>query len=202
MYRYNGANTYTVRIPEYLRERMRRLAAFKQEYREEHHKEPRSEEIQRALNISRRSLVHLEKTMLNMQTKSLDEYVSNDGDTKLIDLLSTSEGIDRLVELSEYQRELHGELEEALSILDEKTSMLIRCVYYQQMNHSQTAEIFSCSRQNVSERINKGFYKILHSEYGKRLEGFMWDGYKAKTARLSDYVDMDIIDDKGSEFLL
>jgi hypothetical protein len=30
----------------------------------------------------------------------------------------------------------------------------------------------------------------------------MWDGYKAKTARLSDYVDMDIIDDKGSEFLL
>ncbi|MBP3544519.1 MAG: sigma-70 family RNA polymerase sigma factor, partial [Lachnospiraceae bacterium] len=96
MYRYNGMNTYTVRIPEYLKERMRKLAVFKHEYREEFQREPEPEEIQKALHISAKSLSHLEKVLLNMSTKSLDEYISDDGDTKLIDMLSTDERIDEL----------------------------------------------------------------------------------------------------------
>lgn len=202
VYRYNGLNTYMVRIPEYLKTRMRKLAAFKQEYREKYHREPDPEEITGALCISYRSLCHLEKTMLNMSTKSLDEYITDDGDTSLIDMLSTDEKIDELAGFSEYQRELHEKLEAALSILDNKTALMVRCVYYQGNGYAKTAKIFGCSRQAVDERIKKGFYKILHSKHREKLESFMWEGYRVDPRRLSDYVDMEEIDNMGSEFLL
>ncbi len=201
VYRYNGLNSYMVRVPEYLKTRMRKLAAFKQEYREEFHREPEPEEIQRTLHISYRSLCHLEKTMLNMSTKSLDEYIS-EGGSSLLDLLSTDEKIDELAGGSEYQRELHTELEEALSILDNKTALMIRCAYYLRNSYTRTAEIFGCSRQAVDERIKKGFYKILHSGHREKLESFMWEGYHVDPRRLSDYAGMDEIDSMGSEFLL
>jgi RNA polymerase sigma-B factor len=202
LYRYNGMNTYTVKIPEYLKTRMRKLASFKQEYREKFHREPEQEEILKALGISVKSLHYMEKTLLMMSTKSLDEYVSDDGDTTLMDMLSTDERIDELAGGSEYQKELHEELEAALSILDNKTALLMRCVYYQQNSYAKTAEIFSCSTQNVYERINKGFYKILHSKHREKLESFMWEGYHVKPTRLSNYVDMEKIDNMGREFLL
>ena len=202
VYRYNGLNTYMVRIPEYLKTRMRKLAAFKQEYREKYHREPDPEEITGALCISYRSLCHLEKTMLNMSTKSLDEYITDDGDTSLIDMLSTDEKIDELAGFSEYQRELHEKLEAALAILDNKTALMVRCVYYQGNGYAKTAKIFGCSRQAVDERIKKGFYKILHSKHREKLESFMWEGYRVDPRRLSDYVDMEEIDNMGSEFLL
>lgn len=202
VYRYNGMNTYMVRVPEYLKTRMRKLAAFKKNYIEEFHREPEQEEILNALHISHRSLRHLEKTLLNMSIKSLDEYISDDGGTSLLDLLSTDEKIEELVGSSEFQKELHKELDAALSILDSKTAMMIRCAYYQRNNYAKTAEIFGCSRQAVDERIKKGFYKILHSKHRERLERFMWEGYRVDPRRLSDYVDMAEIDNMGSEFLL
>lgn len=202
VYRYNGMNTYMVRVPEYLKTRMRKLAAFKKNYIEEFHREPDQEEMLNALHISHRSLRHLEKTLLNMSIKSLDEYISDDGGTSLLDLLSTDEKIEELVGSSEFQKELHKELDAALSILDSKTAMMIRCAYYQRNNYAKTAEIFGCSRQAVDERIKKGFYKILHSKHRERLERFMWEGYRVDPRRLSDYVDMAEIDNMGSEFLL
>lgn len=202
LYRYNSLNAYTVHVPKYLKERMRKLTVFKQEYIAVHHKEPTSEEIQSALHISARSLCHLEKSLFNLNTKSLDDYVSSDGDVKLIDLLASDEKIDELAGGSEYQRELHEELESALSILDQKTALMIRCVFYQRQGHNRTAKIFNCSRQAVDERIKKGFYQILHSKHREKLESFMWNGYHVDPRRLSDYVDMEEIDNMGSEFLL
>lgn len=202
LYRYNGLNTYTVRIPEYLKERMRKLVAYKQEYRDEYHREPDPEEIQKALSISARSLMHLEKTILNLQTKSLDEYISEDGSTSLMDTLSTDERIDDLVGGSEYQKELHEELEEALKMLDEKTALMIRCAYYQNRSYNETAEIFGCTKQAVNTRIKQGFYKILHSKHREALESFMWEGYHMDPKRLSDYVDMEKVEEMSSEFLL
>lgn len=140
LYRYNSLNTYTVRVPEYLKARIRKLATFKQKCREEFCREPESEEIQKALHISARSLYHLEKTLLNMKIKSLDEYISDDGDTSFLDILSIDERVEELAAGSEYQRELHEALEAALSILDDRTALMIRCAYYQQNNYTKTAE--------------------------------------------------------------
>lgn len=202
LYRYKELNTYTVRVPEYLKTRMRELVKLRKEFREEHQREPDQEEIRKALCISAWSLRHLEKTMLNMYTKSLDDYVSSDGDVKLIDLLASDEKIDELAGGSQYHKELHSALEDALSILDQRTAMMIRSVFYNQRGYKGTAKIFNCSRQAVDERIKKGFYQILHSKHREKLESFMWNGYHVDPRRLSDYVDMEEIDNMGSEFLL
>ncbi len=202
LYLYKEQNTYSVRVPEYLQTRMRKLATFRKEYREEHRREPTSEEIQEFLGINAIALRHLEKTMMNMHAMSLDAYVSEDGDASLLDLLSSDEKIDDLVCGSVYMRELHQALEDALSILDNRTAMMIRCVFYQRRGYRGTAGIFKCSRQAVDECIRKGFYKILHSRHRETLESFMWEGYRMKPERLSDYVDMGEIDVMGSEFLL
>ncbi len=202
IFRYNGCNTSCVHIPEYLKVRIRKLTAFKQKYKTEFDREPDSKEIQNVLNISARALCHLEKVLFNIKTKSLDEYISEDSEISILDMLSTDEKIDELVGSSEYQRELHEELEAALSILDSKTALMIKCAYYQRNNYAKTAEIFGCSRQAVDERIKKGFYKILHSKHKEILESFMWEGYHVDLRRLSDYVDMEEIDNIGSEFLL
>lgn len=202
IFRYNGSNTSNVHIPEYLKIRMRKLVAYRQRYIEEFNRDPEPVQIQRALRISARSLCYLEKALLNLRTRSLDEYISEDGGGSLLDLLSTDEKIDELVGSSEYQRELHNELDAALRILDHKTALMIRCAYYQGNGYAGTAKAFGCSRQAVDERIKKGFYKILHSEHRERLESFMWEGYHVDPRRLNDYVDMEEIDHMGSGLLL
>ena len=182
--------------------RIRKLAAFRLKYRAVFKRDPEPEEIQKALHISARSLCHLEKTLLNLRTRSLDEYISEDGGSSLLDLLSTDEKIDELAGSSEYQRELHNELDAALRILDHKTALMIRCAYYQGNGYAGTAKVFGCSRQAVDERIKKGFYRILHSEHREKLESFMWEGYHVDPRRLSDYADMEEIDNMGSGLLL
>lgn len=202
LFRYNGSNASSVHVPEYLKTRMRKLAAFRLKYRAAFQRDPEPEEIQSALRISARSLRHLEKTLLNMRTRSLDEYISEDGGGSLLDQLSTDERIDELAGASEYQRELHHELEAALRILDDKTALMIRCAYYQGNGCAGTAKMFGCSRQAADERIKKGFYRILHSEHREKLESFMWEGYRVDPRRLSNYADMEEIDHMGRGLLL
>jgi len=202
IFRYNGCNTSSVHIPEYLKTRMRKLAAFRLKYRAAFKREPEPEEIQGALHISARALCHLERVLFNLRARSLDEYISEGGGSSLLDLLSTDERIDELAGGSEYQRELHNELDAALRIMDRKTALMIRCVYYQGDSYARTAKVFGCSRQAVGERIKKGFYRILHSEHREKLESFMWEGYHVAPRWLSDYVDMEEIDHLGSGLLL
>lgn len=137
--------------------------------------------------------------MLNMNTR---KYISDDGDVSLLDMPSTDERIDELASGGEYQKEMHRELEKALFILDDRTALMIKCMYYQGNSYGRTAEIFGCSRQTVNQCVKKGSYKILHSKHRKKLESFMWDGYRVAPQRLSDYVDMEEIDNMGNGLLL
>lgn len=202
IFRYNGCNASSVRVPEYLKQRMRKLEKYKTEYYKEHHKEPAYEEICQALHISRKSCVYLEKAFMAMHTKSLDEYVSADGSTELIDMLSTDESIEDLVGSSVFQKELHHALKEAFGVLDADTERIIYCVYYQGNSIARAGEIFGCSRQNIDDRIKRGFYKILHSKHRHTLEMFLGEDYHVDPEWLSDYVDQQVFDCVDSDLLL
>lgn len=202
LYKYNGTNTYTVRVPEYLKSRMKKLIEFKQKYRANFYREPEPKEIQEALCISIRSLLHLEKTLFSIQTKSLDSYVNDNSDESLIDMISTGEKMDEFINDSEYQRQLHEELEKVLNTLDKKTALMIRCIYYQRHSSAETGEIFRCTRQAVDKRVKEGFYKIITSKYRKELESFMWEGYKTDMQKINNYADMEEVEEKSKEFLL
>lgn len=202
LYKYNGTNTYTVHIPEYLKSRLKKLIEFKRKYRAEFCREPEPKEVQEALCISVHSLFYLEKTLLSMQTRSLDEYIYTEGEESLIDIISSDKQTEELFGRSEYQRQLHEELEKVLNTLDERTALMIRCIYYQNRNYTKTADIFRCTKQAVNTRVKKGFYKIVNSKYREELESFMWEGYKADIKRLEEYVDMEEVEEMSKEFLL
>lgn len=202
IFRYNGYNTSTINIPDYIKLRMRNLEQFKREFREEFKREPQECEIQERLNISIKSIRSLEKMLLQMRTKSLDNYVFSEDKTELVDMISTDEDIETLIGSTEDNKRLHQVLNQALSELDEQTKQMIMHVYYQGAAVRETAHVFKCSRQSVHNQINKGFYQIIHGKYCKILETFMWDGYHVNPKRLSNYVDTEEIDSIECDLLI
>lgn len=198
--RYSENCCSSVRVPAYLKERIRKYARFRQQYRDENGRYPTREELLGELHISGRSLDHLEKTMHNMKAVSIDQdYSDGDGEGTLISMLQSDEDIEGLVTYSVYSRDLKKVLDSALSILDADARTAIQSIYYQRNSIKQTAHMLGCSTQAVYEKVRKGFWRILHSPHRAELEGFMWDGYRYNEYAYSEFAELE---EEGSEFLI
>ena len=90
----------------------------------------------------------------------------------------------------------------ALEKLDQTTAVIIREAYFNGESIGYIATVHRCSRQNIHDRINRGFYQIIHGKYCRLLETFMWDGYHVNPQRLSDYVDTEEIDSVECDLLI
>jgi len=202
IFRYNGYNTSTINIPDYIKLRMRRLIIFKREFIEQFKREPQETDIREGLNMSVKSIRFLEKLLLQMRTKSLDAYIVSDSTTELLETIPTDEDIENMVGSSEDHKLLHDLLAKALAELDDSTRLMIMQIYYQGATYQETADTFRLSRQAINERVRKGFYKIIHGEYCKRLETFMWDGFHANPLLWSDYADTEEIDNIECDLLI
>ncbi len=198
--RYNENFCSCVRVPVYLKNRIRMYESIRVRYKNEKGRFPTKEEYLEELHISSRSFSHLEKTIHNMNAISIHQSISDEEEEKnLADILQDDEDIEELVTYCIYNKELKKALDSALAILDADTRALIQSVYYQRNTRERTAEIFGCSKQNVSEKIGRGFWKILHSSKLKELESFMPDGYRWNEYLFSEYAEME---DADNEFLL
>ena len=161
---------------------------------------PTRDELLEGLDISSRSLDHLEKTLYNMKAVSIDkDYSDGDGESSLIGMLQSGEDIEELITYSIYSRDLKKALDSALAILDAQTVRAVQSIYYQGNSVKQTAQILGCSPQAVCEKTRKGFWKILHSPHRAELETFMWDGYRYNEYAYSEFADME---DEDSGFLV
>lgn len=198
--RYSENCCSSVRVPVYLKERIRKYAKYGQQCMDEKGRYPTRDELLEGLHISSRSLNHLEKTLYNMKTVSIDkDYSDGDGESSLISMLQSGEDIEELITYSVYSRDLKKALDSALAILDADTRKAVQSIYYQGNSVKQTAGILGCSTQAVYEKTRKGFWKILHSPHRAELEGFMWDGYRYNEYAYSEFADME---DEASGFLV
>lgn len=198
--RYSENCSASVRVPAYLKERIRKYESFRQQHHKEEGKPPTREEILENMHISEKSLNHLEKTLHNMKIVSIDQRGSGDSsEGALLELLQSDENIEELITYSIYSRDLKRALDSALSILDAESRSAVCSVYYQGYSLRQAALLFGCSAQAVSNKIQRGFWKILHSEHRKELESFMPEGYRYNEYVYSEFAE---IDGAGSEFLI
>lgn len=198
--RYSENCCSSVRVPVYLKERIRKYAKYRQQYMDEKGRYPTRDELLEGLDISSRSLDHLEKTLYNMKAVSIDKgYSDNDGESSLIGMLQSGEDIEELITYSVYSQDLKKALDLALAILDSDTRKAVQSIYYQGNSVKQTARILGCSTQAVYEKTRKGFWKILHSSHRAELESFMWDGYRYNEYAYSEFAEME---DEDSEFLV
>ncbi len=196
--RYSENCNSCVRLPVYLKERIRKYVSYRQQYMDEKGRYPSREELLAGTGITEKSLEHLEKTIYNMDTISISQCFSGSSrDDVLSCILYSDTDIEELAGQSVYNLELKKALDAALSILDADTKMVIQSIYYQQNSVRQAARLFGCSRQCIYEKTRRGFWKIQHSPHRKVLECFMWDGYHYNEYRYSEFADME-----ENEFLL
>lgn len=197
--RYSENCCSSVRVPAYLKASIRKHESFRQSCRKERGRNPTEEEYLQELHISRKSLMHLEKTIHNMNAVSMDQEAFGDaGGMTLLDMLESREDISELITYSVYSKELKQALDSALSILDMDSRAAILSIYYQGNTVGRTAEIFGCSRQAVYEKTRKGFWKILHSSHMEELKSFMPDGYRYNEYAYSEFAE----GEESSEFLV
>ena len=198
--RYSENCSASVRVPVYLKERIRKYENFRQQYQEQKGRFPTKEEFLENMPISEKSLDHLEKTLHNMKIISINQSGSDDSsEGALLDLLQSDENIEELITYSIYSKDLKRALDSALSILDMDTKTAIRSVYYQGNSMRQTALLLGCSAQAVCTKIQGGFWKILHSGHRKELESFMPEGYHYNEYMYSEFAE---VNGAGSEFLV
>lgn len=198
--RYSENCCSSVRVPVYLKERIRKYAKYRQQCMDEKGRYPTRDELLEGLDISARSLDHLEKTLYNMKAVSIDkDYSDGDGESSLTGMLQSGEDIEELITYSVYSRDLKKALDSALRILDADTRKAVQSIYYQGNSVKYTARVLGCSAQAVYEKTRKGFWKILHSTHRAELEGFMWDGYRYNEFAYSEFAE---IENEESEFLI
>lgn len=198
--RYSENCCSSVRVPVYLKERIRKYAKYRQQCMDEKGRYPTRDELLEGLAISSRSLDHLEKILYNMKAVSIDkDYSDGDGESSLIGMLQSGEDIEELITYSIYSRDLKKALDSALRILDADTRKAVQSIYYQGNSVKQTAQILGCSPQAVYEKTRKGFWKILHSAHRAELETFMGDGYRYNEYAYSEFAEME---DEDSGFLV
>lgn len=188
-----------IRIPEYMKINIRKYERYRQEYRNQNGNFPSDEESCKELRISPYLLRSLEKTIYNLHCISLDTPATEDDTRTILDMLESDMEIEETVTYSVYRKELHTELEQAMKLLEKETREIIYSIYYQGNSMESTATILHCSRQNIYNRIGKGFYKILHSPYRARLESFMWEGFQYNEKVYYNYAELDNIE---NEFII
>ena len=125
--RYSENCCTSVRMPVYLKRRIRTYARFRQQCMDEKGRYPTRDELLEGLDISERSLDHLEKTMYNMKDVSIDkDYTDGDGESSLVGMLQSDEDIEELITYSIYSRDLKKALDSALAVLDAQTVRAVR----------------------------------------------------------------------------
>lgn len=117
IYRYHANIGYVVRVPEYLRLRMRKYARFCQEYKTDNGVWPDDETCMGSLRISKKGLEHLKKLNRDMSVMSLEEKAGEEGGHTLGDTIPDGANLEEIVTGSVYKKELHETLSKALCLL-------------------------------------------------------------------------------------
>ena len=198
--RYNYNTGSNVRIPVVMREKIRKYAKYRQQFRDDKGRYPNDEEIKEHLQLTDKQLYHLQKTIYKMNAVSIDKNISeDDSESTLLDMPQSGEDIEEMITYSVYNEELKSALHNALAILDQDTRTAILNAFYQKCPIEKTAAIMKCSRQSVYARLEKGYWQILHSPHRKILEQFMEDGYQYNEYAHSEYAE---IEEEDNEFLI
>lgn len=173
------ANTYNhFHIPQYMRKRLRRYRDVLQDARE-NGQQLTVKELAMTLGWSENAVYEVQKVAYRIQIYSLDD-TTKDTDNSLIEYIASDENLEAAVISGVYDQELHKALNKALAILDGTTREIIKCIYFMGFSKTSVAKMMNCSNSCVCAKIERGFQKILKSEYREELESFMWDGFRYK----------------------
>lgn len=182
IFRYHANTGYVVRVPEYLRYRVRRYARICREYKTHNGTWPDDEICMKSLHVSKKGLEHLKRLNCEMSVRSLEEE-TGEGRT----LTDSIPGIDILEETitgSVYRKELHETLSKALCLL---------LHFYQGYQIKSIGRMKRLARQTVYNRLKESYRRIRESEFREELETFRERPFREpeeRKERKSDFQDV------------
>ena len=171
IYQYHDSGGYRVRIPAYLRRRMKLYAKEKALMEGAGQRNISPDEIMDRMGLVPAARKSLMDAMQAAFVSSLDETIENrDGDRQ--SLLDTLAG-DGDMAGEVYYRELHDTMRSALSRLPEREREIVTAVYYQGHSPNYVARVMGCSRQNIDQRLKNAYVHLRHGKYGRKLASFL-----------------------------
>lgn len=184
IYRYYDKTGQSVRIPEYMRHRIR-------EYTRERERQiimgkPATDEsIKKALGITDNALCSIKNAMRKMSMESLDKLLddNNSDSGTVLDMIAGSENVSDTALASSYEKDLHDLLQSALRELPDREKTVLHARHYQRMSTAWIARTFQCSPQYVSQLAQSAYKRIRTGKYGPELLSFLPEKSTAQAKR-------------------
>lgn len=174
VYKYYDRASQALRIPAYMRKRIRDYIGEKERLREKG-LPPTDEMIQERLGMSDNALRETLLAIRKLDLQRLDSYL-NESDKEsgtVLDMLDSIENTSETATESVHDRELHDLLRSAIQSLPKTEREIITARHFQRMGTSQIASAMNCTSQNVSQHAKSAYKKIRIGKYGKELATFL-----------------------------
>lgn len=174
VYRYYDKSGQALRIPAYMRKRIRDYMREKDRLREIG--EPATNEtIQERLQLSDKAFEGLLKAIQKLELQRLDSYL-NESDKEsgtVLDMIAGNENTSETALASSYDTDLKTLLRSALQELPETERQVLTARHFQRMNNRHIASLMKCTPQNVSKIAKTAYQRIRTGKYGKELATFL-----------------------------
>jgi RNA polymerase sigma-B factor len=148
-----------VKIPRRFAELQKKSQKIIQELTLSLGRNPKDQEIATALNISLKEWRDIKIAAMNRLPLSLDMTIGHtvDDTTTLGETLA-----DNKITHLQSQQEDRLQLENALSQLENKTQMAIKCVFFQELSRKEAAQKLGVSPMTVSRNVQKGIEQLIN----------------------------------------
>lgn len=174
VYRYYDRSRQSLRIPAFMRKRIRKYIGERDRLRETG--QPATNEIiQERLQLSDKAFDSLLRAIQKLELQRLDSYL-NESDREsgtVLDMIAGNENTSETALASSYDTELKALLHSALKELTETERQILTARHFQRMNTRHIASLMKCRPQYVSKTAKTAYKRIRTGKYGKELSEFL-----------------------------
>ncbi|MCM1543102.1 MAG: sigma-70 family RNA polymerase sigma factor [Blautia sp.] len=175
IYRYYDRNGQIMRIPAYMRYRIKRYLQ-EMERLQKKGLQATDEIIMANIGITDPvALRQTEKVIQRAKVASIDSYL-NEGDKEsgaILDMIAGNENVGESAMKSTYDTELHSVLRSAIQDLPETEKEILTAYWYQGFGMKHIAILLQCTRQNAYKCLRQAYQRIRTGKYGRELATFL-----------------------------
>lgn len=173
LYRYYERNGQAVRLPRYMRNRIKEAAKKRVELEAETGGRVSYETALQALSLPPAAVAGTLVAIKRAETTSLDKSVKTDGDTTFLDMLADDTDITEATEGQAWVEDLHRLLLKALSEATADGASILSRHYFSGVSYRKMAEESGVTQQAIYERKRKALEAIRAGRYAAELAEFL-----------------------------
>ena len=188
--RYYEQNGYTVRVPAYMKRRIKSCTEKKRQMEVETGRSVTYADALAAMGLSPAAIAGTLAAFQKLKTVSVEESGGGDSDgLSVLDRIAAGEDVEDAAISQVWHRELHEMLFKALDGLPEDSRGMIVRRYFHGVPVVELAREIGCTTQTVFNRQQDAFQAIRTGRYGPELAEFMPDARRKEQAER--HIEMD-----------